>query len=80
MKKSKLLFLIVIFSFAAIKGFTQVTSVPQEAKDNFARQYPDAVDADWKNDVIKVTVSFDLDGKMMVAEYNNKGIWKSTEQ
>lgn len=56
----------------------QVTSVPQQAKDNFAAQYPDAENVTWDNDLINVNARFELNGKKMNAEYNNRGIWKST--
>ncbi len=58
----------------------QVTKVPQAAKDNFAKQYPAAENVEWNNEVLSVTVGFTLNGENMDAEYNNKGIWKSTLQ
>jgi hypothetical protein len=60
------------------KVFSQVTSIPPEAKENFTRQYPNAQKIDWDNDVINVHVRFELDGFKMNAEYSNKGIWKDT--
>jgi hypothetical protein len=74
----------VCFSFLLlllVTGFNsmaQVTSVPEEAKQNFAKQYPGAQNVEWENDVINVNVRFDLDGEKLNAEYNNKGIWKQT--
>ncbi len=59
-------------------GFSQVTSIPEQAKENFARQYPNAQGANWNNDIVNVNVKFELDGERMNAEYNNKGIWKCT--
>jgi Putative beta-lactamase-inhibitor-like, PepSY-like len=61
-------------------SFSQVTKVPQVAKDNFARQYPEAHEISWDNDVINVNVRFELNGERMNAEYSNKGIWKKTEK
>ena len=69
--------LFTLFSFTA---FSQVTKVPQLAKDNFAQQYPTAQHASWDNDVINVNVRFELNGEKMNAEYSNKGIWKKTEK
>lgn len=63
-----------IFNFS----YGQVTSVPQSAKDAFAKQYPTAEDVEWKNEVVNVNVLFTLDGESMNAEYSNKGIWKNT--
>lgn len=64
--------------FSAVSA--QVTKVPQAAKDNFAKQYPAAENVEWNNEVLSVTVGFTLNGENMDAEYNNKGIWKSTLQ
>ena len=61
-----------------IPAAAQVTSIPETAKENFAKQYPTAENIRWDNDVINVNVRFDLDGAHMNAEYNNKGIWKHT--
>ena len=58
----------------------QVTKVPPAAKENFAKQYPSAENVEWNNEVVKVYVTFTLNGQEMDAEYNNKGIWKSTFQ
>ncbi len=63
---------------AALPAMAQVTSIPETAKENFAKQYPAAENVRWDNDVINVNVRFDLDGAHMNAEYNNKGIWKHT--
>ena len=60
------------------KVFSQVTSIPPEAKENFARQYPDAEDVQWENDIVNVKVHFGLGNSQMNAEYSNKGIWKNT--
>lgn len=73
--KATMSFILTIFSTMA---FSQVTSIPPAAKDNFAKQYPDAQNVDWDNDVINVNVRFELNGDQMDAEYSNKGIWKST--
>ncbi|RYY49038.1 MAG: hypothetical protein EOO06_08405 [Chitinophagaceae bacterium] len=58
--------------------YSQVTSVPASAKDNFAKQYPAAQDVEWDNDIVNVNVHFTLDGQKMNAAYSNKGIWKNT--
>ncbi|RYG16786.1 MAG: hypothetical protein EOO07_12510 [Chitinophagaceae bacterium] len=68
--------LILAFNFS----YSQITSVPQSAKDAFAKQYPTAQDIDWSNDVVNVNVRFSLEGESMNAEYSNKGIWKNTFQ
>lgn len=56
----------------------QVTSIPEQAKENFFKQYPDAKNVQWENDVVNVNVKFEQDTNKMNAEYNNYGIWKRT--
>lgn len=74
------LFLIASLALFLSEASAQVTKVPQAAKDNFAKQYPAAENVEWNNEVLSVTVAFTLNGETMDAEYNNKGIWKSTLQ
>lgn len=77
----KLFRLFVIFfsiSISSAQGFAQVTSIPEQAKENFFRQYPDAKNVQWENNVVKVNVRFEQDSNKLNAEYSNKGIWKNT--
>jgi hypothetical protein len=79
--KSKLsFFLILCVTISSAQSFSQVTRIPESAKENFARQYPSAQNVNWDNDLISVNVRFELNGEQMNAEYNNKGIWKKTEK
>jgi Putative beta-lactamase-inhibitor-like, PepSY-like len=78
--KAKVLSVFIISFFLTTYTFSQVTKVPESAKENFARQYPSAQKVDWNNDVVNVNVKFELDGEQMNAEYTNKGIWKKTEK
>ncbi len=70
--------LIVILSLSSLTGNAQVTSVPEQAKENFFKQYPGATNVKWSNDVVNVNVRFEEDGDKLNAEYSNKGIWKNT--
>ena len=72
------LVLLVTFIIGFSKGYAQVTSIPEQAKANFFKQYPDATNIVWENDVVNVNVRFEQDSNKMNAEYNNKGIWKRT--
>jgi Putative beta-lactamase-inhibitor-like, PepSY-like len=72
--------LVMIMAVFANNAMAQITKVPQAAKDNFEKQYPNAENAKWYNDIISATVLFEINGESMNAEYNNKGIWKSTEK
>jgi Putative beta-lactamase-inhibitor-like, PepSY-like len=78
MKSIHFLSVVIALSLLSVKSFSQVTSVPEEAKSNFAGQYPNAQNVEWDNDIVNVNVRFTLDEEQMNAEYNNKGIWKST--
>ena len=73
-------FFILFLFFLSSQSFSQVTKIPQSAKENFAKQYPSAQNVNWDNDVINVNVRFELNGERMNAEYSNKGIWKKTEK
>jgi hypothetical protein len=78
MKLIRLTVLSIILLTISPKGFAQVTSIPEQAKENFFKQYPDAKNVQWENDVVNVNVRFEQDSNKMNAEYSNKGIWKRT--
>lgn len=78
MKAVRQAILALVLSFFVVESFAQVTSIPEQAKTNFAAQYAGAQNVRWDNDLVNVNVRFDLDGQAMNAEYNNKGIWKHT--
>lgn len=80
MKSFRIATVVLCLSFITSAGFAQITSVPEQAKENFAKQYPAATGVKWSNDIVNVNVEFDLDGEHMNAEYSNKGIWKSTQK
>jgi hypothetical protein len=78
MKLTRLIILFLLMQISFTKIFSQVTSIPEQAKENFFKQYPDATNVKWENDLVNVNVRFDQDSSKMNAEYSNKGIWKST--
>ena len=78
MKSIRLLIMTAVLSLFFVNVHSQVTSVPEQAKANFFKQYPDAANVQWQNDLINVNVRFEQDNNKLNAEYNNKGIWKST--
>jgi hypothetical protein len=73
-------YLLCLALFAGSISFAQLRQIPKEVRENFAQQYPMATDVDFDDDLVDVNVHFLLDGEKMNAEYNNKGIWKSTEK
>jgi hypothetical protein len=72
------LVLLIVFSVSYFCGNAQVTSIPEQAKENFFKQYPEAKNVKWENNVVNVNVRFEVDSNQMNAEYSNKGIWKNT--
>ena len=70
-----LLFVSVLF---ISQSYSQVTSILEQAKENFFKQYPDAKNVQWTNDVVNVNARFEQDSNKLNAEYSNKGIWKRT--
>lgn len=78
MKANRLLPLLAALFFIVANSYSQVTSIPEQAKENFFKQYPDAKNVQWENDVVNVNARFEQDSNKMNAEYNNKGIWKRT--
>lgn len=78
MKPIRLFVIFVSILISSSAGYSQVTSIPAQAKENFFKQYPDAKNVQWENDVVNVNARFEQDSNKMNAEYNNKGIWKRT--
>ena len=78
MKFLRLMMLATLVLFSAMVVQAQVTSIPEEAKTNFFKQYPDAKNVKWQNDLVNVNARFEQDSNKLNAEYNNKGIWKRT--
>ncbi len=77
MKLIRLLTVLFVLAFS-LQAQAQVTSIPEQAKENFFKQYPDAKNVKWENDLVNVNARFEQDSNKMNAEYNNKGIWKRT--
>lgn len=73
-------FIVIFLTFFVISSqvHAQVTSIPEQAKENFFKQYPDAKNVQWENDIVNVNVRFEQDSNALNAEYSNKGIWKRT--
>gem|GEM_PF-283008 len=78
MKALRLLILLTGLFLLSPDSYSQVTSIPEQAKENFFKQYPDAKNVQWENDVVNVNARFEQDSNKLNAEYNNKGIWKRT--
>lgn len=78
MKFFHLTVFIIAATVISYQANSQVTTIPAQAKESFFKQYPDAKNVKWENNVVNVQVRFEQDSSSMMAEYNNKGIWKNT--
>jgi hypothetical protein len=78
MQSTRFTFFLVAFLASSSLLHSQVTAVPEQAKQSFFKQYPDARNVKWGNNLVNVNVRFEQDSSKMNAEYNNKGIWKNT--
>lgn len=77
--KKHLLFLLVSISLYSA-AFSQIREVPKAVEETFSNQYKGAANIDYKDQLIRVDVHFELEGDKLVASYTNKGIWKGTEK
>lgn len=76
MKPIRVIIICLCLFVSSPQAQAQVTSIPEQAKENFFKQYPDAKNVQWENDLVNVNVRFEQDSNKMNAEYNNKGIWE----
>ena len=65
--------------FTAI-SFAQVREIPESVKETFTKQYPQAENATYEDNLVGVQVHFQQNGEHFKASYNNKGRWKETEK
>jgi hypothetical protein len=77
MKKYILFAILVAFTSAAS---AQVREIPKAVEETFSNQYKDANNIEYKDQLVRVDVSFELNGEKMLASYSNKGLWKETQK
>jgi hypothetical protein len=72
----------VLLSFLMFSGisFSQIREIPKIVEETFSNQYKGASDIDFKDQLVRVDVYFELDGEKMIASYTNKGLWKETQK
>jgi hypothetical protein len=76
--KHLVLFLAVI-SFSA-SAFSQVRKIPAAVTTAFTKQYPNAQDVAYRDQLTGYRVDFTLDSNKMTARYDNKGKWWETDK
>ncbi len=79
MKKSLGLLLVVTSLFYGVSQ-AQIREIPKIVEETFTNQYKGATNIDYQDQLVRVDVSFELDGESMIASYTNKGLWKGTEK
>jgi hypothetical protein len=79
---NKKIFLLVPVSLLVLANisFAQIREIPKVVEETFSQQYNGANNIDFKDQLVRVDVYFELKGDKMIASYTNKGIWKETEK
>ncbi|RYY39634.1 MAG: hypothetical protein EOO08_10040 [Chitinophagaceae bacterium] len=67
----------VVFSFSAS---AQLGKIPSAVTDSFSRQYPDAKQVSYGDNLGDYTVRFMMDTSRMTAHYNKKGAWQGSDR
>lgn len=80
MNQKLLLTLFASLTLMALSTRAQVRQIPKIVEQTFSQQYSGATNIDYKDQLVHVDVSFELNGDKMLASYTNKGIWKGTEK
>jgi len=78
--KKKIVSLTVFLGLLSGIVFSQIREIPKIVEETFANQYKGASDIEFKDQLVRVDVSFLLDGESMIASYTNKGLWKETQK
>lgn len=58
----------------------QIREIPKAVEETFTSQYKGATDVEYKDQLVRVDVHFELEGEQMIASYTNKGVWKETQK
>ena len=78
MKKGLLLNVFVLLLSGI--AFSQIREIPKAVEETFANQYQGATNIEFKDQLTRVDVHFEMDGEKMLAIYSNKGLWKETQK
>lgn len=73
--------LFVLLAACSISSvFAQVRKIPAVVTNAFSKQYPNASNVEYHDQLSGYNVQFRLDSTTMTAKYNNKGVWKETDK
>jgi Putative beta-lactamase-inhibitor-like, PepSY-like len=78
--KKRLVLVALSAVFFTGMAFSQIREIPKAVEETFSNQYKGAANIDFKDQLVRVDVHFDLDGEKMIASYTNKGLWKETQK
>lgn len=76
----KMIVLAMMMTSLMTAGFSQIREVPKAVEETFTNQYRGAANIEYKDQLVRVDVHFDLEGEKMIASYTNKGVWKETQK
>ena len=79
MKKTCIILIMMAGIFTAVESHAQIRKIPAEVTETLRDKYPMATDLEWRDKIRGFTASFELDGQKHLANFNNEGIWESTE-
>jgi hypothetical protein len=68
---------LILFS---VLSFAQVREIPEAVKETFTKQYPQAENVNYEDNLVSVQVHFQQKNEHFKASYTNKGRWKETEK
>lgn len=78
MKTGFIAFMMIMI--VSISANAQIRQIPKQVEETFAQQYNGATNVDFRDQLVRVDVYFELNGEKMLASYTNKGIWRETEK
>ncbi len=78
--KHKILLAVFFLNLLTVAAFSQIREIPKIVEETFTNQYKGATNIDYKDQLVRIDVSFELEGEKMLASYSNKGVWKETQK
>ena len=78
--KKGLIILAICLAGVFSNAYSQIREIPKAVEETFSNQYRGATNIDYKDQLVRVDVHFDLDGDKYIASYSNKGVWKETQK
>lgn len=74
------LFLSAALILTSLFSEAQIREIPKAVEETFTNQYKEATNVEYRDQLVRVDVHFELDGEVMIASYTNKGVWKETQK